>query len=128
VQQVLERSLGPYEACVAQRAGTRVAGELHLRVHVEANGVPIAASVDRSNVGDRALERCLVAATEAWRFAERDAATLVTFSLRVGQGEPTGSQRDVGDVISLGESGSSGQPAAHLDAGGGRHAGGRRPQ
>src|SRR5690606_6552234 len=78
----------------------------------EANGVPIAASVDWSNVGDRPLERCLVQATEAWRFAERPAATIVTFTLRVGQGAPSGEERDVAAVISLGE-----REDGHLPAG-----------
>lgn len=112
VQQVLERSLEAYQDCVAQRTGQRLSGELEVRVHVEANGVPIAASVDRSNVGDRALERCVVAATEAWRFAERPAATQVTFTLRVGQGQPTGEDRDVEAVIALGESEEGHLPAS----------------
>lgn len=112
VQQVLERSLEAYQRCVAERSGQRLAGELDVRVHVEANGVPIAASVDRSNVGDRALERCVVAATEAWRFAERPAATQVSFTLRVGQGQPTGEQRDVEAVIALGEGDEGHLPAS----------------
>ncbi|MBP7684977.1 MAG: hypothetical protein KBB95_23885 [Deltaproteobacteria bacterium] len=122
IQQVLENSLGSYQACVAQRAGERLSGELSVRVHIEANGVPIAASVDRSNVGDRALERCVAAATEAWRLAERNAATLVTFTLRVGRGEPSGQQRDVGQVISLGDSDDGHLPesARNSQPGGGR--------
>jgi hypothetical protein len=122
IQQVLESSLAAYQACVAQRAGERLAGELSVRVHIEANGVPIAASVDRSNVGDRALERCVAAATEAWRLAERNAATVVTFTLRVGRGAPSGQERDVGQVISLGDSDDGHLPesARNSQPGGGR--------
>lgn len=120
VQQVLEQSLAAYQRCVAERAGQRLSGELDVRVHVEANGVPIAASVDRSDVGDRALERCVVAATEAWRFPERNAATQVSFSLRVGQGQPTGESRDVAAVIALGDSDEGHLPASARNSSGGR--------
>jgi hypothetical protein len=101
----MERSLDTYRRCLTTRQADRgrLSGELHLRVHVEANGVPIAASVDWSNVGDRPLERCLTEATEGWRLPERDAATQVSFTMRVGQGAPTGSDRDVGAVIALTE-------------------------
>lgn len=105
VQEAMEGALQTYGQCVHARAAERgrVAGELHLRVHIEANGVPIAASVDWSNVGDRPLERCVTAATEAWRLPERDAATLVSFTMRVGHGAPTGTDRDVGAVIASSE-------------------------
>jgi hypothetical protein len=86
IQQVLEARSRPTRPAWRSAPGERLSGELSVRVHIEANGVPIAASVDRSNVGDRALERCVAAATEAWRLAERNAATLVTFTLRVGRG------------------------------------------
>ncbi|MCA9534205.1 MAG: hypothetical protein KC593_11020 [Myxococcales bacterium] len=111
VQRVMEASLDAYRRCHADRVAERgrLAGELHVRVHVEANGEPIAASVDWSNVGDRPLDRCVTQATEAWRLPESDAATLVSFTLRVGQGAPTGAERDVTAVIA-----DEGREDAHL--------------
>ncbi len=101
VQEILERTLRVYRECVDARlsAGQRVAGEVHVRVHVEANGVPIAASVDWSNVGDRPLERCITRATEAWRLPEEATATVVRFRLALGEGAATGAARDVRGVI-----------------------------